>query len=44
MHAALEAMSTHDLKAYCEHKGADLTGAIERGDLLDIARKLEGKA
>lgn len=35
-------MSSHELKAWLQQRGADLTGAIERSDLLDLARKMDG--
>ena len=35
-------MRTHDLKVWLQTRGADLTGAIERSDLIDIARNLGG--
>ncbi|KAI3424853.1 hypothetical protein D9Q98_008237 [Chlorella vulgaris] len=34
-------MSTHDLKAWLQTRGADLTGAIERHDLEEIARTMQ---
>ncbi|PRW45410.1 hypothetical protein C2E21_5965 [Chlorella sorokiniana] len=35
-------MTTHELKAWLLARGADLTGVVERSELVDLARQTAG--
>ncbi|KAI7846418.1 hypothetical protein COHA_000128 [Chlorella ohadii] len=39
-----ESMSNKDLKTWLQDKGADTSSAVEREDLLEMARKMESGA